>query len=51
MSGRDGPEASSPPTPDERRARRLFLRAARVLIGTILLLFLIGLVYRMLGGG
>jgi hypothetical protein len=40
-------ETASPFQADERRARRAIMRAARLLIGTILLLFAIGLVYRL----
>jgi hypothetical protein len=41
-------ERPAPPNPDERRAKRAILRVARVLIGTIVLLFLVGLAYRLL---
>jgi hypothetical protein len=45
---RDQPAGPDPRSADERRARRAIMRAARVLIGTILLLLLLGLVVRAL---
>ncbi|MHC5212820.1 MAG: hypothetical protein ACYTG2_19090 [Planctomycetota bacterium] len=43
-------EVPVPPNPDERRVKRTIMRTARLLIGTIVALFALGLVYRLLRG-